>query len=54
MEPSAVSEQCRLHRAGYEIYLQGSRSYFFVNPIPRPELFGRYRLDDYLAEFKPA
>ena len=52
--PSLAVEQCRLYRAGYEIYLQGRSSYFFVNPAPRPELFEKRDLDEYLAEFKPA
>jgi len=38
--PSAVVEHCALYRPGYDIYLQGRDSYFFVNPTPRPELFG--------------
>jgi len=48
------AEQCRLYRSGYEIYLQGSSSYFFINPMPRPELFEKRELEDYLAEFKQA
>jgi hypothetical protein len=48
------AEQCRLHRSGYEIYLQGTSSYFFVSPAPRPELFEERDLEEYLAEFKQA
>jgi hypothetical protein len=51
---SSAATQCRLYRAGYEIYIQGGNSYFFVNPIPRPELFEVRDLDEYLAEFKYA
>jgi len=39
VEASPEVEQCRLYQAGYEIYRQGTDSYFFVNPVPRPELF---------------
>ena len=53
-EPSSAAEQCRVYRAGYDIYRQGENSYFFVNPVPRPELFEARGLDRYLAEFKPA
>jgi hypothetical protein len=53
VEPSTAAEQCRLYRAGYEIYRQGGDSYFFVNPVPRPELFETRELDRYVAEFKP-
>lgn len=49
---SSAVEECRLYRAGYEIYLQGRSSYFFVNPAPRPELFGTRDLNEYLAEFR--
>jgi hypothetical protein len=48
---SSPAEQCRLYRAGYEIYLQGGASYFFVNPNPRPELFCAHDLSSYIAEF---
>jgi len=50
--PSPEAAQCRLYRVGYEIYLQGRRSYFFLNPVPRPGLFARDDLNEYLAEFK--
>jgi hypothetical protein len=52
VELSSAAAQCRLYRAGYEIYLQGGRAYFFVNPAPRPELFETPDLDEYLTEFK--
>ena len=45
---------CRLYRSGYEVYMQGRKSYFFLNPVPRPELFERRDLSKYLAEFQPA
>ena len=48
---SSAVEACRLFRAGYEIYLQGSSSYFFVNPSPRPELFVGQELDEYVKDF---
>jgi hypothetical protein len=51
-ERSAAVEQCRLFRTGYEVYLQGRSSYFFVNPIHRPELFRSDDLNDYVAEFR--
>ena len=53
VEPSTDAEQCRLYRDGYEIYRQGENSYFFVNPVPRPELFETRDLNGYFAEFKP-
>ena len=49
---SYAVEQCRLYRVGYEIYLQGRSSYFFVNPIPRPELFQSSDLNQYVTEFQ--
>jgi hypothetical protein len=52
IEPTPAAEQRRLYRAGYEVYLQGESSYFFVNPIPRPELFQQADLKAYLAESK--
>jgi len=52
VEPSSDAENCRLYRAGYEIYRQGGNSYFFVNPVPRPGLFETRDLNGYLAEFK--
>jgi len=52
VERSSSAEQCRLYREGYEIYRQGGSSYFFVNPVPRPELFEMRELDGYVAEFK--
>jgi len=52
--PSSTAEQCRLCRPGYETYLQGNSSYYFINPVPRPELFEKreLELEEYLAEFK--
>src|SRR5258706_11960613 len=47
---SSAVERCRLYRVGYEIYLQGRSSYFFVNPIPRPELFQSRDLNEYMME----
>jgi hypothetical protein len=52
VESSPGAEQCRLYRDGYEIYLQGGSAFFFVNPVPRPELFEMREFDRYLAEFK--
>src|SRR5712691_6073835 len=52
VEWSYAVEQCRLYRVGYEIYLQGKSSYFFVNPIPRPELFQSSDLNQYVTEFQ--
>src|SRR5258708_26626016 len=50
--PSPVVERCRLYRPGYAIYLQGGSSYFFINPVLRPELFEKHELEEYVAEFK--
>ncbi|SRR6266700_607631 len=52
--PSSAVERHKLYRSGYEIYLQGGSSYFFVNPMPRPELFEKHDLEGYVAEFKQA
>jgi hypothetical protein len=52
--PSSAVEQCRLYRSGYLTYLQGGSSYFFINPVPRPELFEKGYLKEYVAEFKQA
>ncbi len=49
---SSAVEQCRLHRASYDVYLQGTSSYLFVNPFPRPELFETRDLTEYKSEFK--
>jgi len=49
---SLAVEQCRLYREGYETYLQGTDSYFFVNPMSRPELFQGGDLEEYVTEFK--
>jgi hypothetical protein len=50
--PSSAVERCRLYRAGYEIYLQGTSTYFFLNPISRAELFQSLDLNEYVAEFR--
>jgi hypothetical protein len=39
VEPTASAAACRLFRAGYEIYRQGQDAFFFLNPLPRAELF---------------
>jgi hypothetical protein len=52
--PWSAAAGGRLYRSGYEIYLQGRSSYFFVNPMPRPELFEKHDLEEYVAEFNQA
>jgi hypothetical protein len=44
----------RLARSGYEVFAQGDAGTFFVNPVPRPELFQGGGLASYSAEFSEA
>jgi hypothetical protein len=47
-----LAASSRLRRPGYEVYIQGDRSVFFVNPVCRPELFSAAALALYSAEFE--
>jgi hypothetical protein len=45
-------ETYRLFRPGYDVYVQGQNSYFFLNPFSRPELFDdQANLQSYVAGF---
>ncbi len=46
-----LAASARLRRPGYEIYVQGEASVFFVNPQCRPELFAASGLAVYSADF---
>lgn len=51
IEESAATRSSRVTRDGYLIYQQGEDGYFFVNPLPRPDLFTDEGLVTYLSEF---
>jgi len=49
---SAVAAKSQIYRPGYELHIQAEYAHFFVNPIPRPELFAHGNLKAYMEEFK--
>ncbi len=43
----------RLYRQGYRVFTQAACGRFFVNTVPRPELFAAGAAPAYAAEFTP-